>query len=483
MTFQAQLVLILWIPISLFLFARFSPQRAIIISLIAAWLFLPQSAGFVLQGLPDYSKHSAACYAILLGVLIFDFQRVTTFRPSWLDLPMGVWCLVPLISSITSGMGIYPGLSAVFAAVVEYGIPYFLGRIYIGNLAGLRQLAMGILLGGIIYVPLSLFEVRMSPMLHNLVYGYYAAPIYQQIREGGWRPTVFMRHGLSVGMWMMAATLIAIWLWQSGNLKKLWDIPINWLVVVLLGTFILVRSIGSYVYLIYGVVTLFAAKSFRRSLPLLLLILGIYFYLFLGTSGLFSAQSAEQLTNLASAMAGSERAGSLRTRLDNEQLLSERGRQRWLFGWGPGQSHMYAITQEGDIQSLTVTDSVWIISYGQYGIVGVVAFFSWSLLPAFCFWLRYPARSWFTPQVAPAAALSVIITLFMVDCSFNAQINPVYFLVSGGIAGLVSKKPETVTGNSRFLPTKAALLQARQQNRRLLLNGKGSRTSNSRPSS
>src|SRR5204863_66271 len=69
--------------------------------------------------------------------------------------------------------------------------------------------------GGLIYSVLILWEVRMSPQLHATVYG--ASPrqadFAQAIRWGGYRPIVFMPHGLAVALFIcntvMAAFILA----------------------------------------------------------------------------------------------------------------------------------------------------------------------------------------------------------------------------------------------------------------------------------
>ena len=59
-----------WIPVVLVLFAALPPRRAVPVSFIGAWLFLPM-AGWDLSGLPDYTKTSATSVGALLGVLLF----------------------------------------------------------------------------------------------------------------------------------------------------------------------------------------------------------------------------------------------------------------------------------------------------------------------------------------------------------------------------------------------------------------------------
>ena len=101
---------------------------------------------------------------------------------------------------------------------VTWGIPYFLGRIYFNDLQGLRELSVAIFIGGLIYVPFCLYEIRFSPQLHRLLYGYHQHDFSQTFRFGGYRPMVFMQHGLMVGMWMGMATLAGIWLAWTGAL-------------------------------------------------------------------------------------------------------------------------------------------------------------------------------------------------------------------------------------------------------------------------
>lgn len=254
-----------WIPFVLYLFRWLPARWAIVISFIVAWLFLPL-AEFPLPGLPDYTKMSAACYGVLLATIVFDVQRFSSFRFGWLDLPMLVWCLCPLASSLANDLGWYDGVSAAIAQTTSWGLPYYLGRLYLNNLDGLRKLAIAIFVGGLIYIPLCLIEVRMSPQLHRIFYGYHAHDFSQTVRYGGFRPTVFMEHGLMVGAWMMAAALIGVWLWRAGVIGQLWGIPIAQLVAALLVTNVLVKSTGALILLAIGLVILFVAKWFRTSM-------------------------------------------------------------------------------------------------------------------------------------------------------------------------------------------------------------------------
>jgi hypothetical protein len=71
-----------------------------------------------------------------------------------IDIPMIIWCLCPICSSLSNDLGLYDGISTAFAQTVAWGFPYFIGRLFLGDLRGLRELAIGIFAGGVAYVPL-----------------------------------------------------------------------------------------------------------------------------------------------------------------------------------------------------------------------------------------------------------------------------------------------------------------------------------------
>src|SRR6185436_11870738 len=163
------------------------------------------------------------------------------------------WCVVcPFVASMANRLGPYDGFQDMTNRTLSLGIIYVLGRIYFHDPKGLQDLALGLFVSGLVYMPLCLLEIRLSPQLHTWVYGFHQHDFSQSWRLGGWRPTVFMGHGLEVGFWMTSATLSGIWLWQSGVVRRILTFP-AWIWLLALGlTTLLCKSSGAIVLLAVG---------------------------------------------------------------------------------------------------------------------------------------------------------------------------------------------------------------------------------------
>ncbi len=420
-----------WIPVVLYIFLRYPAQRAIVISFIFSWLFLPV-AEIKFPGIPDYSKMTATSYGVLLATAIYDSDRFSSFKASWIDIPILCWCVIsPIMSSTTNDLGLYDGIAGTLLQTVTWGIPYFLGRIYLNNLAGLRQLAIGIFIGGLVYIPFIWYENRTFSSLHTAVYGMGTGrDLAQSFRLGGYRAQVFMEHGLMLGVWMMSACIMGIVLWRMGIIKRIWNQPIGLWMAILLITFISSRSTGAYNLFLLGTLALFIAWRFRNAIPIWVITIGICFYLFLGVTGNFPNK---QIIATISQIFPQDRVESLQFRFDNEEILGLKARQRIVFGWG-GFGRNRVFNEMGE--DVSVTDSLWIIAFGVYGVFGLISLTASILLPVLAFCIRYPARMWSNPNVAPAAALAVCICLYMLDCVLNAMVNPIFMLAAGGLAGI-----------------------------------------------
>ncbi|WP_051261364.1 hypothetical protein [Desulfovibrio inopinatus] len=447
MSFLVPIAMFGWIPFVLYLFARFKGQRAVIAAFILAWLFLPV-ASYGLSGLPDYTKMFATCIGVLLAAATYESHRFSGLRPRFADVPMIIFCICPFISSMANGLGAYDGASEILRQTVAWGLPYFIGRVFLGGPKAMEELALGIFVGGLLYVPFCLYEARFSPQLHRMVYGFFAHDDFSQtIRYGGYRPMVFMEHGLMVGMWMTSASLCGVWLFLSGVLQRYFQGKSAGLLGLQLVTMIMVKSTGAIGLFLIGTVALSFARFAKSGIVVLLLCsIPIAYFVARASAGWDGNNLIDTLASY-----NEDRAGSLRFRFDNEDMLIEKARIRQWLGWGGwGRSRIY--NDEGE--DITVTDGLWIIIYGKYGLLGLYAMTASLLLPVFLTLRRFPAKSWGTPRAAPSAVIAVLLTLYMVDNLLNAMINPMFILMAGALTStalqpqqvdLQQEKPSPVT--------------------------------------
>lgn len=427
-----------WIGVVLLLFWQLSPRRAIIVAFVGGWLFLPM-AKYELPG-PDWTKASATCGSVLLAAMIFDSRRMLSlsFFPALADIPMLIWCLCPLASALSNApdLTLYDGLSAAFEQTVTWGLPYLIGRIYLGHLLGLKELSVAIFIGGLLYVPLCLIEMRFSPQLHLWVYGYHQHDFGQSIRESGYRPMVFMEHGLAVAMFMTTATIAGVWLWRTGAIKRIATVPIAYLVVPLLGVTVLLKSAAALMFLMAGLAALIAGQVLRTRLLITGMMLIPVIYV---TARVVGEWDAPEVVEKVREHAGDARAQSFEYRLENERLIAARAERHPTFGWGLF-GRAFVKDFRGNIVS--TPDSLWIIALGQTGMVGLMALGALMIPVAVALW-RLPMSGWTDRNYVGVVVAAVLLALYALDNLLNNMPNPIFLLALGGVSGLVAK-PITV---------------------------------------
>jgi len=195
------------------------------------------------------------------------------------------------------------------------------------------------------------------------------------IRYGGYRPMVFMQHGLMVGLFMTAATLCGVWLRRSGSLRTLFGMPLSLFIIPLFVTTLLVKSVGAIGLLLAGMAVLYSVQLLRARFPYFVLAAVAVAYVLVRMTGVIPSN---EMVALAKSTLGADRAQSLESRLVNEDMLTVRALERPLFGWGGwGRARIY--NAEG--QDVTITDSLWIITLGNKGLFGLAGLLLALLLP------------------------------------------------------------------------------------------------------
>lgn len=428
----ATVVLLGWPAVQLLLFGLMPSRRAVIVGLMVAWLFLPVYDFRIF--LPEITKASVTAGSLLIGTILFDPARLASFRPRLVDMPMVIWCLCPFASSVTNDLGVNDGITLVGHQLFVWGIPYFVGRIHFRDWASARELAIGVFIGGLVYIPFCVFEMRMSPNLHHWVYGVAPFGTFDVFRFGGWRPSVFMANGLEVGMWMTATSLMGIWLWKTGSLRRLLGVPLALFVIALLATTGMCRSLGALSLLMLGIVAFCICGAIRSPKPMLLLVLAVILYI----SARATDPHGGEVLLQGAALIDQARADSLAVRMLNEDMLVEKALVHPTFGWGGwGRSRIF----NEDGKDVSLTDSLWIIVIGMNGLVGLASVYTVLVTPLVLASWRFRWAFWRDPTSGPACALALVTALFTIDCLFNAMISPVYLVAAGAVVSIASARP------------------------------------------
>lgn len=410
-------------------FSSLAPRRAVLAAMLGGWLFLPHfDSGSGFDFLVFHSKAALVPGSVLLGSLVFDGVRWRRLRLRLLDVPVLVLCLSPFATALDNGLGVYEGVAASVDVVLTWGSPYLLGRAYLGDADGPRDFAVALVVAALAYVPLSLWEIRMSPQIHQTVYGYRPFGFEQSLRFGGWRPSVFMQHGLALGLFMASGTLSAFWLWRSGARAQVAGLPTGWAFLVLGATTLLAKSIGSILLLATGMAVLEATRSLRSSALLAALALAPPAY----CAARMAGWNAASVISLSGTVVNLERAESIRVRVESEKRLIAKAVERPWLGWGRfGRSFVY--DEEGRRSGEVITDSLWIIVVGVAGIVGLGSLGLMLAAPPLALLRAGPAARWAGAPLAPAAALAVVLLLWTIDQLVNAMLTPVYPAIAGAL--------------------------------------------------
>jgi tetratricopeptide (TPR) repeat protein len=296
---------------------------------------------------------------------------------------------------------------------------------HFGDWKSLRYLLVGIVVGSLCLVPFCLYEIRMSPMLLDKVYGLGR---FQSMRLGGYRPRVFFTGGLELGMWMTVSSLAGTWLFKCGALTRLGPYRFGaFILPILLGITIMCRSSGALLLLMTGLSILWISSRFNRRLPMMLLLSCPLLYVTVRTSNQWDYRGL--ITFLRNNFSEA-RAESLEFRFRNEDVLIVKAVEKPLFGWGGwGRSRIH--DKRG--RDISKTDGLWIIEFGSKGMLGLGSWLAAFLLPAVAFVRRHQPKRWIEPAIGGQAAVAGILGIYTIDCLLNAQINAVYIVLLGSL--------------------------------------------------
>jgi len=422
-----------WPLLTMHLFSKTSPARAAVYSVVGGVLFLPViSLPFPL--IPVYNKDAAIALSVLIGLAVSRFDGGHA-RLSRYDIPMIIWCVIsPMATSLSNGLGVQDGVASTLNALLEWGIIYWVGRRVFGSARSLRILSLALIVGGLAYVPLSLYEIRMSPQLSNTLYGFFPHVFAQHVRYGGYRPAVFMDHGLMLALWMAVSSTVTLWHWRVHSIRYVVGVPIHWVALALVVVAVLAKSAGAWFFLVLGAATAIYYKRTSSVRLFQLLIAAILSYL---VARMANFVSVDQIIGWADRFFDLERVSSLAIRLQQEDLFGARAMQRPILGWG-WMDRAWPVDYVTGVRLVPMVDSLFVIVRGSRGLVGLISVFTAMLIGPWLVFSGYARKSSamresIQREGPDPIVLSLVVVFFMIDSLFNAMANPIYILTAGAL--------------------------------------------------
>ena len=434
----ATLALLAWPFITLWLYQTRPVNQATLWTILGAYLLLPVGASIKLaEGIPQLDKISIPALAALAGCFLSARRRLRFWNGFGLtEVLLFFFFIGPFVTSVLNtdpvlsgsvllpAAGGYEGLSAIVAQLL-FLLPFILGRQLLRTSADIEEILRTLVVAGLLYSLPILLEIRMSPQLHYWLYGYYPSEFLQQMRNGGFRPTVFIGHGLSVAFFMMTATVAATALWRTRTRVR--RLPLAGVLSYLSVILVLCKGLTALLYGAAAVPLVRLTKPRLQVRIAMTLVTVAMLYPALRAGDLVPTNNIVAAANYIS----EDRADSLKFRFDNEQQLLDRASQRIWFGWGRfGRSRIY----DGWGKDISVTDGRWTVTLGQFGFFGFIAEFGLLALTVFraASALRFAESERDTIFLA---ALALIVAITMIDLLPNSALTPVTWLFAGALLG------------------------------------------------
>jgi len=436
----ASLALALWPVVAFWLFRVLPVQRAVICTILGGYLVLPPvQANFDLPLLPPMDKvllpnllaFAGAAWIARVGgpwlprsipvrfaMAVFVLSAIPTVLTNSDPIPMRYWDVPGLrLQDIVSASGTQAMLL----------LPFVLGWRLMHAESSQRDMLVALVVAGLAYSLPALAEIRLSPFLNTRIYGFFQHDFSQMFRYGGLRRIVFLPHPLWLAFVMMSAVVATATLARSTRSGRRRMVAI---LVYLLIVLVLCKTLSALLYTALALpLVLLASPRTRVRIALILALIAITYPVLRG------AQLVPTDDILATIEAvDTERAASLRYRLDTEEELLDYASDRALLGWGGWGRNLVHDPETGE--QTTVPDGRWIIAFGTYGWVGFLAEFGLLVAPILMLW----RNTWASGAVsAPAATLALLLGLNLFDLIPNATLVPLTWLLAGTVLGYAER--------------------------------------------
>jgi hypothetical protein len=437
----AYLVLFAYLPFGIALFTALRPALAGTLVFLGAFMFLPERTELDLPGLPSIGKEEIAVIACFLGVFFRARKKLWAAKPlrglDVLTLLLFVGNFLTVFTNTDAykqgpwelpALTTYEAVSFSLQDTLHTLLPFILGRALITNARDLKTLLTCMAVAGAVYTPLLAVELVMSPQMHNWFYGFAQHDFIQTMRGGGYRPMVFMTHGLAVGLFMCWAVLAAVTLHKAR--KKTVGLPSLFVGLYDFGWLLACKSLGAaiYAFTMAPLLALLKPKGLVRVCTIVAAL--VLIYPVLRMTDVFPHR---ELISAAESIAGVERAQSLGFRFEMEALLTDHTAKRPIFGWG--RFKRASILDEWSGREASVADGHWIVTYSIRGAWGYACTFLLLIIPILVL-VRRLRKIDANDERVMLAGLGLIMTVSVIDLLPNALWNVFTVFLAGALWGV-----------------------------------------------
>lgn len=454
-------MLAFWPVVTMILFILLPAHRALIWSVLGGYLILPVGTSFEIPVVPSLDKTVIPNLSILLCCFLFVREKwlgalqdpaVVALAATFILSPFftAYFNPEPLIYAdrFIPGMTMYDALAQAAVNAITL-IPFVAAFGLINNDERRWQVIIILVTAALAYSVLMLIEVRLSPQLHRMVYGFFPHSFGQQMRAGGFRPVVFLGHGLLVAIFCAMAAIAAIARWREARGTQRTRAG---LIVLYFGTLLLLcKSVGAMILAAVVVPIVAFLRARRVAIIAATACTMMLLYPAIRSAGLVPTITISELSGFFS----SDRQGSLGVRLINEDQLLQRAAEKPIFGWGSwGRNRIYS---EVDGQDLSVTDGAWIITISTWGWIGYFSTFGLLTIGIIRVVLN---RKIFGSIKVASSTLFLILTINLLDSIPNSSIKPITWLISGVALSITAQSGRSISRQRNLRQHKKSERQA-----------------------
>jgi hypothetical protein len=348
-----------WVGVSFLLTAILPGYKAFTWSFLLALFFMPSHlpSEFQIEGLPALDRETVVAYGMLPATLLFHMNQLRGgFRYDFLFLPL---VLLAGYASLANGQALYDGMSASIDLLLRFVLIVLLVRIHFRSREHAVYFLRSLIAVAGLYAILLLWEWRMSPQAHVIVYGYFPHSFAQMMRGGFFRPIGFFGHGLDVGYLYALVVPVGLALHKSREL----GLP-TWLLLLCGLGLASSMSLGPILFCAFCVLLVRRRSHRTLGAGMAFLPFGLLAVCLLAVADQDNFAPLLELFNEVS----EERAESLSYRLNAFEYYMQNILNRPIFGhggWGHGLNPSIA------------TDSVLLLNLIVYGFAFVGILYLW----------------------------------------------------------------------------------------------------------